>query len=139
MNRALQHLFLTLALLTGAAQALAAESAPDRYVEYVELNPPFIANYGGPGPLKYVKAEVSIKVVSRDGEVNTKHHQAQIRNAIVMLLSSQTDDTVSTAAGRERIRIQALEAVRQIMVQEYGETGYDMIGDLLFTSFVIQN
>lgn len=139
MKQLLRQLMLGWALLVCAGQGLAAEDAANRYVEYVEMNPPFIANYGGPGPLKYVKAEVSIKVVSRDGEVNTKHHQAQIRNAIVMLLSSQTDDTVATAAGRERIRIQALEAVRQIMVKEYGETGYDMIGDLLFTSFVIQN
>ncbi|HEY5717258.1 MAG TPA: flagellar basal body-associated FliL family protein, partial [Motiliproteus sp.] len=93
---------------------------------------------GGPGPLKYVKAEVSIKAVGRDGEVAVKLHQPQIRNAIVMLLSDQNDDTVSTAAGREQLRIKALEAVRQILVQEMGEKGYEMVGDLLFTSFVVQ-
>ena len=136
--RILPPILLALALLFGASAAVAEGSDASRYVEYVELNPPFVANYGGPGPLKYVKAEVSIKAVSRDGEVAVKLHQPQIRNAIVMLLSEQTDDTVSTAAGREQLRIKALEAVRQILVQEMGEKGYDMVGDLLFTSFVVQ-
>jgi len=137
--RALHPFLLALTLLIGSANAFADGDGGSRYVEYVELNPPFVANYGGPGPLKYVKAEVSIKVVSRDGEVGVKLHQPQIRNSIVMLLSEQTDDTVSTAAGREQLRIKTLEAVRQIMVQELGEKGYEVIGDLLFTSFVVQN
>ena len=136
--RLLHSLMLAVALLLGPT-AVYAEEGGSNHVEYVEMNPPFVANYGGPGPLKYVKLEATVKAVGRDGEVAVKHHQPQIRNAIVMLLSEQTDDTVSTAAGREQIRIKALEAVRQIMVKENGEKGYEMVGDLLFTSFVIQN
>ncbi len=122
-------------LLPGLAQA---EEANGAYVEYIELQPPFIANYGGPGPLKYLKAEVSIKVTSVESEVNIKFHMAPLRHELVMLLSRQTRDTVSTAAGREQVRQKAQEKLRQVMVGEFGETGYDMINDLLFTSFVTQ-
>lgn len=109
------------------------------YVEYVELQPPFITNYGGVGPLKYLKAEVSIRVESNDAEAKIKHNQAHIRNNLVMLFSRQTDESVSSPVGREKLRLEAIESIRQIMVSEYGEEGFSMLGDLLFTSFVIQN
>lgn len=128
-----------LALMLVLPIAAGAQEADSNFVEYVELQPPFITNYGGPGPLKYLKAEVSLKVTSREGEANVKLHTPPIRNALVLLLSKQTDDTVNSAAGREQIRRQALEAIRQILVEEYGQAGYQMVGDLLFTSFVVQN
>tara|TARA_R110002167_G_scaffold71688_7_gene202104 strand:+ start:1480 stop:1887 length:408 start_codon:yes stop_codon:yes gene_type:complete len=132
-----KHSLLTLLLLL-PLPLLAAEGKSD-YVEYVELQPPFIANYGGVGPLKYLKAEVSIRVASSDAESKIKHNQAHIRNNLVMLFSRQTDETVSSPAGREKIRLDAMDSIRQIMVSEYGEEGFSMLNDLLFTSFVIQN
>lgn len=127
-------LLLTL-LLAGPLQAADGEGD---YTAYVELNPAFVANYGGPGPLKYVKAEVSIKVGSDKAEGRVKHHEARFRNAILMLLSEQTDESLGSAEGREGLRLKALEAVRQIMVHEYGQEGYNQIEDLIFTSFVTQ-
>ncbi|MFT5720231.1 MAG: flagellar FliL protein [Motiliproteus sp.] len=111
----------------------------DGYVEYLELQPPFITNYGGVGPLKYLKAEVSIRVDSDEAATKIKHNQAHIRNNLVMLFSRQTDETLSSPAGREKLRLEAIESIRQILVSEYGEEGFKMLGDLLFTSFVIQN
>ncbi|MEH6824291.1 MAG: flagellar basal body-associated FliL family protein [Motiliproteus sp.] len=124
-------LFLPLSLLRAEAES--------GYVQYIELQPPFITNYGGVGPLKYLKAEVSIRVESSDAEAKIKHNQAHIRNNLVMLFSRQTEETVSSPAGRETLRLEAMESIRQIMVSEYGEEGFSMLGDLLFTSFVIQN
>lgn len=132
------HLLLVLSLLF-LPLAQAAEEQVNNYVEYVELQPPFIANYGGVGPLKYLKAEVSIKVKSNKAEIAIKHHQAHIRNNLVMLFSSQTDDTIGSPAGREKLRLAAIESIRQVMVSEYGEEGFSMVDDLLFTSFVVQN
>ncbi len=109
------------------------------YVEYIDMDPPFVANFGGPGPLKYIKAEVSVKVKSRKAEDEVKLHTPQIRHSLVMLLSNQTDESVNNAAGREKLRQQALEVARQILLEENGEEGYDMVADLLFTSFVVQN
>ncbi len=134
----LKRLLLAALLLVSALPVLAQQGG-GAYVEYIELQPPFITNYGGPGPLKYLKAEVSIKVTSREAEAKVKLHQPNIRNNLVFLLSRQNDDSVNSAAGREQIRRQALEAVREILVEEYGQQGYEMVGDLLFTSFVVQS
>ncbi|MEH6471819.1 MAG: flagellar basal body-associated FliL family protein [Halopseudomonas sp.] len=129
---------LALLLVLLPLSLFAAEGKSD-YVEYIELQPPFITNYGGVGPLKYLKAEVSIRVHSRGAEAKIKHNQAHIRNNLVMLFSRQTDEAVSSPAGREKLRLEAIESIRQIMVSEYGEEGFTMLSDLLFTSFVTQN
>ncbi len=130
---------LILVLLLPLSLFAAEEESGGNYVEYIELQPPFITNYGGVGPLKYLKAEVSIRVKSREGEANLKHHQAHIRNNLVMLFSRQTEESISSQAGREKLRLEAMESIRQIMVSEYGEKGFNMLDDLLFTSFVTQN
>ena len=133
-KRALICLLLMLPLSLNAEEAATSD-----YVEYIELQPPFITNYGGVGPLKYLKAEVSIRVKSRKAEASIKHHKPHIRNNLVMLFSRQTDETISTPAGREKLRLEAMESIRQIMISEYGEEGFTMLDDLLFTSFVTQN
>ena len=106
--------------------------------EYVELQPPFIVTFGGPGPLKYLKTEVTLIVPAGAAEGKVKLHKPPIRNSLVLLLSRQTSENVASAAGRDHIRLEALEELRQIMVEEYGKEGYEMIKDLLFTSFVVQ-
>jgi flagellar FliL protein len=127
-------------LLLGLLMALTVQAEGDNdYVEYIELKPPFLANYGGPGPLKYLKAEVSVKVISREAEVAIKHHRAHIRNNLVLLLSRQTDHDIGSAVGREQLRQLALEEVRQVLVSEEGPEVYEAVADLLFTRFVIQN
>ena len=131
-------LFILMLLLLPLSLSAADEEDTEDYVEYIELQPPFITNYGGPGPLKYLKAEVSIRVKSRKGEASLRHHQAHIRNNLVMLFSRQTDESIGSQAGREKLRLEAMEGIRQIMVSEYGEEGFSMLDDLLFTSFVSQ-
>ncbi|MCW8887199.1 MAG: flagellar basal body-associated FliL family protein [Motiliproteus sp.] len=106
--------------------------------EYVEMNPPFIVTFGGPGPLKYLKTEVTLIVPGGESEGFVKLHTPPIRNSLVMLLSRQMSEDVATAEGRDQLRQQALEGIRQVMVEEYGDAGYKMIKDLLFTSFVVQ-
>lgn len=135
-QRTLLALLLCLLPLTGFSED---GEQPSDYIEYIELQPPFITNYGGVGPLKYLKAEISIRVTSSEAEANIKHHTPHIRNNLVMLFSRQTDESLSTAAGREKLRLEAIESIRQIMVSEYGENGFSMLDDLLFTSFVTQN
>ncbi|MEH6651678.1 MAG: flagellar basal body-associated FliL family protein [Motiliproteus sp.] len=133
-----KRLLLVLLLLLPMAVVADDEPASEDYVEYVELQPPFITNYGGVGPLKYLKAEVSLRVNSSDAESNIKRHQAHIRNNLVMLFSRQTDESIDSPAGREKLRLEAMESIRQIMVSEYGDEGYSMLNNLLFTSFVTQ-
>lgn len=104
-------------------------------VRYVELKPPFVTNYGGPGKLKYVKAEVSLRVDSQLAFRAVNNHIPFLRHTIIMVLSQQTDESVTTMEGKEQIRLQALSELQEIMKKEEGEV---MIEDLLFSSFFVQ-
>lgn len=103
---------------------------------YIELRPAFVANYGGPpqGRMRYIKADISLRV-EVGGERAIMHHMPAIRDALLMLLSRQTNDTVSTTSGKEMLRLEALEAVREVLLAEEDE---HKVRDLLFNSFIVQ-
>lgn len=111
-----------------------AEKTVDDYVNYIELKP-FVTNFGGVGKTRFLKCEVTIQVSSENAHHAVNHHMAHIRNDIVFLLSSQTDDTVGTVEAQQALAKQALKKVQDILVEEEGE---GFVSDLFFTSFVVQ-
>jgi len=118
-----------------AAAMVAAEETEG--VRYVTLQPAFVTNYGvtETGRLKYLKADVTLKVANPELEVALKYHAPALRNALVLLFSRQEEATVSTSEGREQIRVAALTELRAIMQAEDGEP---IIDDLVFSNFVVQ-
>lgn len=105
--------------------------------QYIELQPPFIANFGGVGKLRYLKAEITLRVAAGDlGAKGIRHHMPYIRHVLVMLLSRQTEEDLSSMEGRELLRQQALEEVQRVLMEEDGE---QYVLDLLFSSFVVQS
>lgn len=129
-----KKLALAVLALPGATALLADEGAD---VRYVPLQPAFIANFGvtEQGHLKYVKAEISIRVSTQEAEMAARYHLPALRNALVLLLSRQDEVTVSTGSGREAIREEALVELRAILKVE---EGHPYIDDLMFTNFVVQ-
>ncbi len=122
-------------LLFGAAAADSADSGGG--VVYVPLQPAFVTNFGEgvDGRLSFVKADVSVRVSSDDAATATQYHLPALRNSLILLLSRQNESTVSTGAGRESIRAEALAELRAILEQEEGEP---FIEDVLFTNFIVQ-
>ena len=106
-------------------------------VRYVELKPTFVTNYGisDNGRLRYIKADVTVRVSNKDAEYAARYHLPALRNTLVMLLSRQDESTVSSASGRETIKAEALAEVREILQAEEGDP---FIEDLMFTNFVVQ-
>lgn len=135
------------ATLAGFGGSVVAEQAPagskagetdsDVVIHYVNLEPTFITNYGvsDTGRLKYVKADVTVMVHSQDAETATRYHLPALRNSLVLLLSRQDESTVSTAAGRQTIKAEAMAELREVLKTEEGE-GY--VQDLMFTNFLVQ-
>ena len=132
-----------LAALIMAPAAYAEEATQDipdpigGVVRYVELKPTFVTNYGvsDSGRLRYIKADVTVRVSNKEGEYAARYHLAALRNSLVMLLSRQDESTVSSSSGRETIKVEALQELREILEREEGE-GH--IEDLMFTNFVVQ-
>lgn len=102
---------------------------------YIPIKPPFVVNYGGVGRLKYLKAELSVRVEDGETAGAVRHHMPYIRNNLVLLFSRQTDETLNTQEGKEALRQAALDEVRVVLETENGNAG---VVDLYFENFIIQ-
>jgi len=103
---------------------------------YVEFQPPFVVNFDAKGVMRFL--QVSMQVMTRDHETSEliKLHDPKIRNNMLLLLGSQTIDTISTMEAKEELRKKALETIAKIVEDEGGEG--KKVEDLFFTSFVMQ-
>ena len=69
---------------------------------YVAIEPPFVTNYGGPGRLRYMKVEVSLRIQgSPEASAAIERHMPHIRDTLLNLFAIQTDDTINNAQGKE--------------------------------------
>lgn len=102
---------------------------------YIPLAPAFVVNYGGTGRLKYLKAEISVRVDDPDSANSVRHHMPLIRNNLVMLFSRQSEEDVRTQEGKERLRQTALAEINRLITEEDGKSG---VVDLFFNNLIIQ-
>ena len=102
---------------------------------YFSLDPPFIVNFSGKSRARFL--QVSIEGLTRDAQVkeNITKHFPQVRNNLVLLLSSKTYDELSTAEGKTTLRKQVLKEIQKVLEAETGKEGVE---DVYFTSFVMQ-
>lgn len=139
----MRHLWLVLWLLASlyVPQAFAEDEGVEGEAAvpattYFDVKPAFVVNYGGPGKLRYIKTDISLRVGGGDiGMQGIRHHLPYIRHTLVMLLTKQSVEDISTTEGKELIRQAALEAVQQMLE---GEEGEQHVVDLLFNSFIVQ-
>ena len=114
-----------------AGDALAA--AGEAY--YFSLDPPFIVNFSGTSRARFL--QVSIEGLTRDSTVkeDITKHLPQVRNNLVLLLSSKTYEELNSMEGKAGLRKQVLKEIQKILESETGKEGVE---DVYFTSFVMQ-
>lgn len=110
-------------------------TAPSPGAIYIPFKPSFVVNYGGPGRLKYIKADISVRLEDAKAANSVRHHMPYIRNNLVLLLSAQTEESISSQEGKEALRQEALKEVRSVIMAEDGQEG---VVDLFFNAFLIQ-
>jgi flagellar protein FliL len=102
---------------------------------YFSLDPPFVVNFTGKSRARFL--QVSIEGLTRDISVKediTKHFP-QVRNNLVLLLSSKTYDELNNQEGKAALRKQVLKEIQKVLEAETGKEG---IEEVFFTSFVMQ-
>jgi flagellar protein FliL len=102
---------------------------------YVTFKPPMVTNYGGPGRIKYVKADMSIRVESAAVADSIQHNMPLIRNNILNIMAKQTDESLGGQPGKEAMRQEALKEIQAIIKHEAELEG---VMDLYFNSIVVQ-
>lgn len=122
-------------LLLWSLASQAADKETNKKVVYIPLAPPFVVNYGGVGRLKYLKAELSVRVEDVETANAVRHHMPLIRNNLVMLFSRQSEEDVNTQEGKERLRQTALAEINALITAEDGKSA---VVDLLFNNLIIQ-
>jgi flagellar protein FliL len=104
--------------------------------QYLKFDPPFVVNFENRGTMRFL--QVSVEVMTRDPATAEliRQHDPKLRNDLLMLLGSQTYETISTREGKEKLRGEALQAVHDVITAEGGKP--EKVEQLYFTSFVMQ-
>ncbi|WP_199096906.1 flagellar basal body-associated FliL family protein [Dyella sp. ASV21] len=103
--------------------------------QFLPLDPPFVVNFKDDQSMRYLQVGVSLMSHDTAALAAAKDAEPVIRNALVMLFSSQDYTILSDAAGKQKLQAQALDAVRKIIEKRVGRPGVEA---LYFTSFVMQ-
>ncbi|NDY97144.1 flagellar basal body-associated FliL family protein [Wenzhouxiangella limi] len=121
--------------LFGGGEAAANEPEPRQPPIYYGMDPAFVNNLSGTGGRRFM--QVNVQLMARDPEViaAVERHEPVIRNDLIMLFSDQTLESVDTTEGKEALRRDSLETVREIL----GDNDEpDEVEELFFTSFIVQ-
>jgi flagellar basal body-associated protein FliL len=84
-------------------------------VNYIAIKPPLVVNYGGPGRVKYIKAELSLRTEDAHSAGEVSHHMPLIRDTLIMLISSVTDEQMASGEGKEKMRVEALAKINEVL------------------------
>jgi flagellar protein FliL len=103
---------------------------------YIALDPPFVVNFEAEQLVRFL--QVTVQVMTRDPESAEvlKANDPVVRNDLLLLLGNQHYETISSREGKEKLREQALEAVRKVVKTAGGKP--ELVEAVYFTSFVMQ-
>lgn len=104
-------------------------------LNYVPLDPPFVVNFTADTDIRFLQITVEVGTRKADAVDQIKEHRPAIRNALVMLFSSQDPHTLNTRAGKEQLRAETLAEIQNVLKEETGDA---VVESAFFTSFVMQ-
>lgn len=110
--------------LVSALQAAASGGGPKMAegVNYIPLEPALVVNYGGPGKSRFIKAELSLRAENAADATEIMHHLPLIRDRLVSILSAQTEEAISTAEGKDYLRVYALAEINKALLKVEGHS-----------------
>ncbi|MDN3608790.1 flagellar basal body-associated protein FliL [Vibrio ostreicida] len=134
IKRHLAPLFFALSLFVGTPSI--AEEGAEPSLAYFTLEPDLTTNFYTKGKqLGYIQVRLDIMVANSTDLAIIELHQPLIRDAVIELLGKQSEDTITSLAGREDLRKILVEQLNSILLPETGRT---IIADLLFTKYLYQ-
>jgi len=120
----------------GKTKTAAAPVHPLAPPLYVALDPPFVTNFEAEQLVRFL--QITVQVMSRDPATVEliKSNDPVIRNDLLLLFGNQKYQDIATREGKERLRSQALDAVRHVIAASGGAG--EKVEAVYFTSFVMQ-
>jgi flagellar protein FliL len=134
----IRNLLLMAAALSTVPGVYAEEEAEAAVaeVQYLEISPGIIANYGAEsGKPKLLNADITLQVMDEDMAEQIEKYLIPVRHDLIMLFSNLKSDEASSGEQVEALRARALESVHASL----GEWIKDVqVADLLVTKFVTE-
>jgi flagellar FliL protein len=120
---------------------------------YLPLNPPFVVNFTHLGALRYLQISVEVMYPEQEMLDEITANMPAVRNALILLLSNQEYQKLSSQSGKEEIRGEMIAAINDLILpptiaedaeDAEGTEGADhskpstSIGAIFFTNYVMQ-
>lgn len=102
---------------------------------YLALDPAFVVNFKSTGGNRFLQVGVQLMAQEQAVLDAAKANEPALRDALIMLFSSQDSGVLATREGKEQLRQDALAAVRKVLE---GRTGGKPVDAVYFTAFVMQ-
>lgn len=113
-----------------------AQSVPSgRKPIYHGLDPDFIIAFQNPKNVRFLKASIEVMVYEEDVIDDLKLHMPAVRDAVLLLFSTQQEENLMTVEGKEAFRAQILERIRSTLDRLTGRPGVEAV---YFSNFVMQ-
>ena len=108
------------------------EATPDHPedTEMVELDP-FVVNLADPLGRRYLRATIEVETVDSNAAEDLQDKQAQVRDSVLMLLSSKTFEDIRAMDQKIQLRHEIVERLNQVI-------GQGRVVKVYFTEFVVQ-
>ena len=103
--------------------------------KYLALDPPLVVNFERQGGVGFLQVTMQVMARKQEALDAVQDNMPMIRNNLLLLLGSQTYETVSTRDGKEKLREEAKEEVNKVLAKVGSE---DKIEAVYFTGFVMQ-
>lgn len=116
--------------------AKAAAKAPPPPLQYLALDPPFVANFEDGQAARFL--QVDVRISSRETETIEliRANAPLLRNDLLMLYGAQNAAELGSRDGKDRLRAESLATVRRIVKTLGGKP--ESVEAVLFASFVMQ-
>ncbi|WP_456267382.1 flagellar basal body-associated protein FliL [Kushneria sp. AK178] len=116
----------------GTAQE-SVQSEPAPVPVFVELKPFTVNLNDGTGRILYVG--ITLKAEGEEAASTLKAQMPEVRNRILMVLTGQQGDQLTTSAGKQALARSLIGAFEQPF---NGDTSSVAVSDALFTDFIVQ-
>jgi flagellar FliL protein len=103
---------------------------------YVALDPPFVTNFEAEQLVRFLQITVQVMTHDQPTADVLKASDPVIRNDLLLLFSNQKYAEIATRDGKEKLRAEALAAVRKVVKANGGRP--ERVDAVFFTSFVMQ-
>ena len=133
--RGISRLLAMLILLSVSLPGMGAEGGGGEMQDYVAMDAPFVVNLFSRDTVHFVKFTTQFKLKNPALAGSLKTHFPAIRHGLIMLVSDKPYFEMTTIAGKAKLRDEALEVVRNIMLEESGDP---TIENIYFTSLIVQ-